>query len=382
MRMKWPVAVAATGLVLPLACGLLRFKANHDYAYVPSCSVTVPRPYPRAGQAIDGLAFSPDSRTLAAADTQTGIGLWTVPQLQCQSRTGTSISDAVVSVFWTPNGAIIAGDNSEIRRWKVSKGNLLPLPSKLPANQMLGSKSNRAYHYQRHIVSPSGRLAAADDASGNVAVWDVQTGGKLFSIAAPPLGQFGYPIDFCDITFSPDEHFLATTFLRGDNSVAVAPLDIALRDARTGAIRKSWQWKTDDMMKVGVDSGGNLGENGLMFSPDGTLLAMADIARVALLDTQTGQIKRVLEAGSGSRWGGTKHLIFFAHGRLLAGAGWGDAVPIWNVATGKLLQTFHGEGPDLQALAVSPDDKWLATGEQDRNADGKIKLWDVSRLLH
>lgn len=382
MIRKWLAVSAATGLALLVADGLLHVKAVHDYAYVPARAVTIPRPYPQAGQAVEGLAFSPDGHILAAADTQTGISLWTLPQLQIQKRINSSVGEPVTSMFWIGDSEMVVGDSSAINFWNVSGRNLLPVPSRMPANLMLGNKKNYGvYYHQCHIISPSGKLAAAADVIGDISVWDVITGRRLFTVKAPPAGQFGYPLDLCDLAFSPDERFIAITSLYGDNSVALAPLDIVLRDARTGAILKSWQWKNIDMTSVADDSGGNLGATGLAFSPDGTQLAIADNARVGLFDTQTGQPKRVLEVGSGERWGSRKQLAFFAHGQLLTGVGWGGAVPVWNVATGKLVQTFHGEGDDVQTLAVSPDDKWLATGEQGKNADGRLKLWNVERLM-
>ena len=131
-----------------------------------------------------------------------------------------------------------------------------------------------------------------------------------------------------------------------------------------------------------MKSSDSLGYTGLTFSPDGALLAIADNRKVSIWNAQSGVLMQTLIVTDPSigDYIGRKRLVFFDKGRLLAGVGWGAAIPVWDTRTGALLQTFYGE-KYMEALAASPDGRWLATGEQDNNNDGRLELWDVSRFL-
>ena len=361
-----------------------RGVAAYRVAHVPYRSVIVPRPYPSAGQSVDGITFSPDGNTLFVADTQTGVSLWHLPRLTSDRRFTHSVSDGISSISWTLKGnMVVVGDNSKVRRWSVNHDICQEMPTPQLGFVRASAKQEYWNVFQLHTISPSGNLAAGANAEGDTVIWDIPTAHRLFYANALPSGKSGPPTNFCDIAFSPDERQAAITSVHGDDSVAVAPLDIAIRSASTGRLLRTWQWKQAYLIMVDDRSGGDLGETGLTFSSDGTMLATADDNKVALWDVQKGTLKKTLAvslpSGTGA-FGGRKRLVFFDGNRLLAGIGWGAVIPVWDVQTGKLLQTFYGEYI-MEALAASPDGRWLATGEEDKNFDGKLELWDVSRLL-
>jgi RNA polymerase sigma factor (sigma-70 family) len=65
-------------------------------------------------------------------------------------------------------------------------------------------------------------------------------------------------------------------------------------------------------------------------------------------------------------------LAMSTDGKVVASAGWGEAIYLWDVATGKQLHRI--DLPLVTALAFSPDGKVLAAGEHDL----AISLWDVA----
>jgi RNA polymerase sigma factor (sigma-70 family) len=65
-------------------------------------------------------------------------------------------------------------------------------------------------------------------------------------------------------------------------------------------------------------------------------------------------------------------LAVSADGKVVASAGWGEAIRLWDVATGKQVRPL--EQRLVTALAFSPDGKVLAAGEHDL----AISLWDVA----
>jgi WD40 repeat protein len=72
--------------------------------------------------------------------------------------------------------------------------------------------------------------------------------------------------------------------------------------------------------------------------------------------------------------GAVRGLKFTPDGRLLASASEDMQVKLWDVATGRELNTLLGHNNGVTSIAFSPDGRWLASGSMDKT----IKLWDVA----
>jgi hypothetical protein len=117
-------------------------------------------------------------------------------------------------------------------------------------------------------------------------------------------------------------------------------------------------------------------------SPDGALVACiltaggfshAKVAdRIALCDARTGKfLRRWGDSGKPAPWG--EQILFSPDGRLLASSD-GDAVHLWEVATGKEICTFRGHRGQIQSLAFSANGRRLASG----SPDSTVLLWDLT----
>jgi WD40 repeat protein len=112
------------------------------------------------------------------------------------------------------------------------------------------------------------------------------------------------------------------------------------------------------------------------FSPDGRWLALATAKRTPVVEVASGRERLAVRHGSW-RGRGEMGVAFSPDGRWLATAGvWDHAARIWDAATGKQLRTIPHEfvdnpgagHPKVQAVAFSPDSRWLATGSADCTA--------------
>lgn len=111
----------------------------------------------------------------------------------------------------------------------------------------------------------------------------------------------------------------------------------------------------------------------LAYAPSPRLIAVGRYGEVELISADSRRIVRTLKGIHGS----VNALQFSKDGKFLFAAG-GEPVLFgevreWKVADGTLIKTFEGHRDTLYSLALSPDDKTIATGSYDQ----KIKLWNV-----
>src|SRR5262245_39491406 len=66
-------------------------------------------------------------------------------------------------------------------------------------------------------------------------------------------------------------------------------------------------------------------------------------------------------------------LAFSPDGKTLASASGDNTIRLWEIKTGRLVNSFAEHSEPVHSVAFSPDGKTLASGSKDRT----IKLWDV-----
>ena len=119
------------------------------------------------------------------------------------------------------------------------------------------------------------------------------------------------------------------------------------------------------------------------FSADGKVVAIAYGGMVFLWNAESGSLLHRLidkapdfggydETDQISGVGTVRNMLFSKNSKMLVTGSGVGITSVWDVETGELLRKFKKHKLAVTALALSPDEKILATGS--RNQD--VKLWD------
>jgi WD40 repeat protein len=282
--------------------------------------------------------YSPDGRQLATIGNDGTVILWDASNGEKLARlSGTTEPNDFVSskrVAYSPDGKLLAAcDKNQVKLYDPASGDLI--------KTLDGHQADTT----AIAFSADETRLASGDRDGSAVIWDISSGDSLLQLA-------GHTDAIEGLTFSPDGKWLITA---GDDAT------MKIWDVATGALLRDFQ----DFTSV-IDSGA--------FSPDGKLFAFSDgsihVWQFSLdsVEDQTTimnqEIITILNAGS---------VIFSPDGRQLAGVS-GNAIKLWEAATGRELLTLVGHSGWVMGLAFSPDGKWLAS----TSLDGTVKVWSIA----
>ncbi|HUN36123.1 MAG TPA: pentapeptide repeat-containing protein [Trebonia sp.] len=109
--------------------------------------------------------------------------------------------------------------------------------------------------------------------------------------------------------------------------------------------------------------------NGITYSPDATLLAVASPFGVEIIDATDGRCLRILREGGI----GVLASCWSPDGTHIATASADQTARIFDAITGRQLATLTGHDYHLSAVAWSPDGTHIATASKD----GTARIWDA-----
>ena len=233
-------------------------------------------------------------------------------------------------------------------------------------------------------------------------IWDLAAGRELQTLAGQLLAD--------DLAFTPDGKLLVSGSSGGGAALGIwdvasgkllrtvqgATQSVALSaDGRWLAANPKgnleiWDTKTWMRATPSPPAGVNVWWLGFASSQ----LPLADLSAAGVRWWQIG-------AGAEARslWGATFPAALSPDGKTLATAALRQPplsiydrpnVGVWDVATGRLLQTFTAHEVGVSIVAFSPDGKWLATAGQESRLDPRnvgaslaamqhsIKIWDTA----
>jgi WD40 repeat protein len=293
-----------------------------------------------SGVALNGVAFSPDGKSLATADADGSARLWSATTHQ-PIKIFTGTAEQAISVAFSPDGNVLAVADSSgaVTLWNVAAGKAaatLAVPRSGPVTDV--------------AFSPDGKTVATASEDGPVRLWSVATGQVTATITATN-------VRIIRLAFSHDGNLLATGGQLVDQ--AGGQTTVGVWTVATGRPATTITGFTRAVVAVA-------------FSPDGSSFAAgdADDGTVHVWSTSTG------ESGTGFVASGTNSVFGVAYspdGKDLAVAYQDHTARLWSAVTGKAVTTFTGHTDIVEGLAFSPDSSTLATA----GADGTLRLWTV-----
>jgi WD domain, G-beta repeat len=132
---------------------------------------------------VSGVAFSPDGKLLASADSDGTVRLWnpvTGQPVGTPLPADTGTQGSVNGVAFSPDGKLLASADSDgtVRLWNPVTGQPVGLP--LPAGAQ-GSVNGVAF-------SPDGKLLASADSDGTVRLWEVSLFADPYATLCADVG--------------------------------------------------------------------------------------------------------------------------------------------------------------------------------------------------
>ncbi len=240
------------------------------------------------------VQFSPDGRTVAAADAEQNIRVWEV----ASGRVTQTLSghDAVItSLRFSPDGQMLASgsDDRTVRLWNVTSGALV---------QTLNHEDG----VTSVVWHPDGKTLAAGSYDSTVNLWRIQDGTLLRSLE-------GHGLAIADLAFSPNGKTLATGSY--DNMAQL--------------------WRVRDGHLLYRLAGHQDGVTSVAFSPDGRFLATGSADQtLKFWNPANGSLIKTLRGSQDA----VRNLSFSQDGTTLISTSEAAGILFWNLDFNGLMQ--------------------------------------------
>ena len=305
--------------------------------------------------AVNGLAFSPDGRTLATVGADGKVILWAIGDRTRPVHLATPLEGTgpVHGVAYSPDGRtlVTAGDEGPALLWDVSDR---------AHPRQLASMNGPSRPVNGVAYSPDGRTVATAYPEGTAILWDVHERER----PSPLASWVAHKGAVLGVAFGPDGRTLVTA----GADIAAILWDIG--DPTRPTILATLPGHTDAVLSVAYSP-----------SLDTPMLATASADRTTILWDVHDLAHPAPLATLRSHKGFVSAVAYSRDGRTLTTASADHTAIVWDLGDPTRptpLTTLHGHTEAVLGVAFNPsDDRVLATASADRTA----VIWNVGADL-
>jgi WD40 repeat protein len=317
--------------------------------------------------AITAVRFSTDGKRLVTTSVDKTARVWDLENAGAAIRPleGTQ-GWSHVARFSSDGHWIASANGNSVRLWDAATGRIA---RELPAGDN-SSIFSVAFSPTDNRLLAVGYGGQAD--VSYVALWDIDAGTELVRLPGaadlPDIPATANSRVVGALAFSPDGKYLVAGFgARWSFNPGGPPFPLKVWEV---ANRRLILLNGHTGFCMSLDFSRDPGAPGLLASGsrDGTAILWSTETWKALQTLQNPD-KDSLYGGRGTVEG----VAFSPDGKTLAMASQTGNVHLWDVASGKRLETLKGHSSAAQAVVFSPDGRTLASG----GADHTVRLWNV-----
>lgn len=299
---------------------------------------------------IGAVAYSPDAKAIASCVGDM-IKIWSSTS-GAELGTLTRRSDIITSVAFHKAKPLLASGqiDGKIALWDIDEG------------RKTSTLEGHRTPVRSIAFSPENNLLATGSDAGMIKLWDTDSRKELATF-------IGHQDRIAILDFTPD----GKTLLSGSSDGTIRVWDVpegavlrVFRDDSVVVVGKNTSPPSHQKVKVRQTSIRFTAES-FAIHPDGKVVAIIGMGNdILLYDLITGRQLQTLPADHPDQ------IAFSPDGASLASSA-EKVVNIWDWKAGKITQTLQGANDDVVSLIFSRDGKFIIGGA----VDGTVRVWDV-----